>query len=74
MDYLEDKKLLELRFSNGMMILPFVRYKLLCSKNQDNTSSSSRNPVSKPTIFFRLFSNPNKSKEEKTCIFLFYSF
>ena len=29
MDYLEDKKLLELRFSNGMMILPFVRYKLL---------------------------------------------
>ena len=73
MDYLEDKKLLELRFSNGMMILPFVRYKLLCSKNQDNTSSSSRNPVSKPTIFFRLFSNLIRIRVKKKKLVFFSS-
>lgn len=34
MKYLEDQKLLTLRFSNGLLILPTIRYRLMCHKNQ----------------------------------------
>lgn len=75
MNYLEDKRLLELRFSNGMMMLPFIRYKLLCSKNQGNVISSTEVPLSKIRILYRLFSNlPHIGLKKKNSFFLFYSF
>lgn len=70
MNYLEDKRLLELRFSNGMMMLPFIRYKLLCSKNQGNVISSTEVPLSKIRIFYRLFSNlPHIGLKKKKLVF-----
>ena len=70
MNYLEDKRLLELRFSNGMMMLPFIRYKLLCSKNQGNVISSTEVPLSKIRILYRLFSNlPHIGLKKKKLVF-----
>lgn len=60
MKYLEDIKLLDLRFSNGMLMLPYIRYKLMCSINQDNTSASIKKRISRIIVLKRLLSNLSK--------------
>ena len=53
-----------------MMMLPFIRYKLLCSKNQGNVISSTEVPLSKIRIFYRLFSNlPHIGLKKKKLVF-----
>ena len=49
MEYLNDRKLLSLRFSNGMLILPTIRYSLMCHINQESSipQSSSRSKLSR---------------------------
>lgn len=73
MKYLEDRKLLNLRFTNGMLILPFVRYELMCSINDNFTSASVSSSPSKIKIFFRLLLNLWKIKFKKSDIVYFSS-
>lgn len=71
MNYLEDKKLLELRFSNGMLMLPYIRYRLMCNINQDNSSASIKKRSSMITILKRLMTNITKVKIRKRKLVFF---
>ena len=41
--FLEDRKLLTLHFNNGIKILPYIRYELMCYINNGNKSNLSNN-------------------------------
>lgn len=73
MRYLEDKKLLNLRFSNGMLILPFIRYELMCHINDNQTSASVVKYPSKRKKLFRIFLNLLKIRFKRSDIVYFSS-
>lgn len=73
MKYLEDPNLIKLRFRNGMLILPFVRYELMCHLNKNGSEYLTKKSVKVSIItkLFRLLINfPKFFFPRKTILYL----